>query len=277
MVAMIAVCITPIIIGATGERITGPLPHPIGSTSLSTEWFYQAMGDVVGPLNAAELRAHAHSGRIMCDTFVRRGPDGQWLSADRIKGLFDRDSPKLPTPPVPPQLASNSITVTAPNDQGIETDGEEKPVYTMTGFSDVLEVFEDRVTLTPKGVLGFLYKGTQGTKEIPFLSITAIQFKEAGFFVGYLQFTILGGNESEEGGGAALTDENSFTYDSAESNGKAKEIKKFIDQAMRKTRSPQPPANTTSLSDELQKLAALNAQGILSDEEFQSAKRKLIG
>ncbi|MCP4098245.1 MAG: SHOCT domain-containing protein, partial [Planctomycetaceae bacterium] len=35
--------------------------------------------------------------------------------------------------------------------------------------------------------------------------------------------------------------------------------------------------NTTNLSDELQKLAELKATGILSDEEFQAAKRKLIG
>lgn len=53
-------------------------------------------------------------------------------------------------------------------------------IYTMKGVQDSLEVFEDRVTITPKGVLGFLKKGIKGTKEIPFASIVAVQFKEAG-------------------------------------------------------------------------------------------------
>lgn len=34
--------------------------------------------------------------------------------------------------------------------------------------------------------------------------------------------------------------------------------------------------NAAGLSDELEKLAALRAQGVLSDEEFQDAKRKLL-
>jgi len=35
--------------------------------------------------------------------------------------------------------------------------------------------------------------------------------------------------------------------------------------------------SSSSLSDELQKLAALRAQGVLSAEEFQEAKKRLIG
>ncbi len=52
-------------------------------------------------------------------------------------------------------------------------------IHTMRGVQDLLEVFEDKVTITPKGVLGFLNKGLKGTKEIPFHSIVAIQIKEA--------------------------------------------------------------------------------------------------
>ena len=66
----------------------------------------------------------------------------------------------------------------------------------MQGVQDLLEVFGDKVQLTPKGVLGFLNKGLKGTKTIPFTSIQALQFKEAGaVFSGYIQFTIAGGNE----------------------------------------------------------------------------------
>jgi len=41
--------------------------------------------------------------------------------------------------------------------------------------------------------------------------------------------------------------------------------------------SPQVIAPIISLSDELQRLAKLNEQGALSKEEFQAAKKKLLG
>lgn len=63
-------------------------------------------------------------------------------------------------------------------------------VYTMKGNGDFLEVYEDKVTITPKGVLGFLGKGLQGAKTIPFFSITGIRFKETGLVAGYLHFTV---------------------------------------------------------------------------------------
>ena len=47
-------------------------------------------------------------------------------------------------------------------------------IHTMQGVQDLLEVFGDKVQLTPKGVLGFLNKGLKGTKTIPFTSIQAL-------------------------------------------------------------------------------------------------------
>jgi len=42
--------------------------------------------------------------------------------------------------------------------------------------------------------------------------------------------------------------------------------------------APEPAAaDSSSLADELQKLATLKEQGILSDEEFAAAKNKLLG
>lgn len=41
-------------------------------------------------------------------------------------------------------------------------------IHTMQGVQDLLEVFSDKVQLTPNGVLGFLNKGFKGTKIIPF-------------------------------------------------------------------------------------------------------------
>lgn len=149
-------------------------------------------------------------------------------------------------------------------------------VYTMRGVQDLLEVYEDRVAITPKGVLGFLNKGLKGTKEIPFASIVAVQFREAGLLSGYLQFTIAGGNESTGGILAAAGDENTFMFANAKNNAIAREIKEYIDDASRKARTPQATAPAPNLADELHKLAQLRTQGVLSEQEFQAAKRKLI-
>jgi len=152
------------------------------------------------------------------------------------------------------------------------------PLYTMEGVGGLLEVFEDRVTIAPKGVIGFLSKGIKGTKEIPFTSIIAVQFKEADdLFNGYLQFTIPGGNESRGGILAATQDENTFMFSHTKNNTRILEIKEYIDSAVRKSNIPQAAAPTATLSDELQKLAQLKQQGLLSELEFQDAKRRLIG
>ena len=111
-------------------------------------------------------------------------------------------------------------------------------IHTMQGVQDLLEVFGDKVQLTPKGVLGFLNKGLKGTKTIPFTSIQALQFKEAGaVFSGYIQFTIAGGNESRGGVFAAANDENTFMFAHTKNNAQAIEIKKFIEESVGKARS----------------------------------------
>ena len=151
------------------------------------------------------------------------------------------------------------------------------PVFTMEGVQDLLEVYPDKVTITPKGVLGFLNKGLKGTKSIPFTSIIAIQFRKADLFVnGFLQFTIPGGNESRGGVFAAVGDENTFMFRVGnDGNRRASEIKDYIEAKVEDTRLPR-QTTTPSLSEELQKLATLKNQGVLSETEFDAAKRRLL-
>ena len=152
-------------------------------------------------------------------------------------------------------------------------------IHTMKGVQDQLEVFEDKVTITPKGILGFMNKGLKGTKTIPFSSISAIQFKEAGaVFSGYLQFTIPGGNESKGGVFSAASDENTFMFAEKKNNALAIQIKEYIEtkvQELHSRRNTQ-SQSATSLSDEIQKLASLRDSGVLSDQEFQTAKSRLF-
>ena len=66
------------------------------------------------------------------------------------------------------------------------------------GLNGQIEVLEDRIVISRKGVFGFLTQGLKGDKTIPFASITAVQFKTASaFFNGYIQFTVYGATKVE--------------------------------------------------------------------------------
>ena len=155
----------------------------------------------------------------------------------------------------------------------------ENPIYEMTEAQIELKVYETRLTLHPKGVAGFLTKGLQGKKDIPFSSITSVQLKEAGVTTGYLQFGVVGGNENTGGALGAVYDENSFAFgglfqDNETRNRKANEIAEFIRQKLGRSAAPQP---TASMGDELSKLVDLKEKGMLTNEEFTAAKSKLLG
>lgn len=142
-------------------------------------------------------------------------------------------------------------------------------VFLLQGVNESLEVYEDKVILSPKGLPGSITKGMKGAKTIPFSSITAIQFKEAGaMFAGFMQFSVLG-NDTKQKGYSIERDENAIMF-VKRNNGLAHNIRDFVERSICDLR----PA--MSIADEIQKLANLKGQGFLSDEEFKAAKEKLI-
>jgi len=142
-------------------------------------------------------------------------------------------------------------------------------VYTLEGISGLLEVFEDKITITPKGVFAFL---RPGIRTIPIYSIFAIHLKKSGLMSsGYLQFIVPGGR----GQTAPGRDENAIVF--LGQNELALEIKEYIEKRIQELRKAQIDTTHPSIVDELQKLADMKRAGILSEEEFQVAKRKLIG
>jgi hypothetical protein len=148
-------------------------------------------------------------------------------------------------------------------------------VYTMEGVGETLQVFENRLNITPKGVLGFMTKGLKGTKTIPFASIVAVQFKKSGLTAGYIQFTIPGGVESRGGVLDSALDENTFMF--AGQNDLALEIKHYIENRVEEIRNPPQSGSGSNLSDEIAKLAEMKQKGILTEEEFLAAKKRILG
>lgn len=58
------------------------------------QWFYQSEGKEVGPIGQAKLRRLAEVGAVSASTLVRKGADGRWISAAKVRGLLGQsDSP----------------------------------------------------------------------------------------------------------------------------------------------------------------------------------------
>lgn len=53
-----------------------------------TEWYYETLGKVIGPLSSAQLLRKVRSGEIAANTPVRKD-DSQWVHAEEVNGLFE--------------------------------------------------------------------------------------------------------------------------------------------------------------------------------------------
>ena len=72
--------------------LTSPLP---------SHWFYGGTENPIGPVTSAELFDLARQGTVIRDTPVRKGLDGMWVPANRVRGLFPApNATSAPTPPV---------------------------------------------------------------------------------------------------------------------------------------------------------------------------------
>ena len=150
----------------------------------------------------------------------------------------------------------------------------------------MLDVYKDKVVLTQ--IQNFRAMVThdffKGDKVIPFISMTSIQFKEASSMIlGYIQFEVPGVNSRDNFGS-----ENSWTFYEKD-NAIAKEVCEYCRQRIMDIKSPAPapapapvpvaPApssNNFSVADEIRKLKQLLDEGIITQEEFDEQKRKLL-
>ena len=61
---------------------------PGTNEKMATEWYYQIMNDVVGPLSGRQLLDKVRAGQVKEDTLVRKD-DSQWVPARQVNGLMD--------------------------------------------------------------------------------------------------------------------------------------------------------------------------------------------
>lgn len=138
------------------------------------------------------------------------------------------------------------------------------------------------ITIRHTGALGRITVG-KGDKRIPITSIIAVQVKPAGAMVnGYIQFTIPGGNEKRAGFGTqtidAAGDENSviFTKNQEEDFLKLRDV---VEKAIIGRSGPQvivPATAGPSKLEQLKQLGELRDSGVLTAEEFEVEKGKIM-
>lgn len=134
------------------------------------------------------------------------------------------------------------------------------------------------VTISRKGAIGRLTIG-KGDKRIPIGSISAVQWKPPTALVrGFIQFTVPGGNERRSQFGRQTTDaakdENSVLVSKSHLE-EFEALRGAIEAAIASSQGP--AGTTTSIGDEIGKLAALHQSGAISEEEFAAAKARLLG
>ena len=141
---------------------------------------------------------------------------------------------------------------------------------------DEIEFDGENVIIRKRGAGNMLASGLNGDRSISIHSINAIQMKPGGWVPGYIQFSYAGSKAFDGGLIAATQDPDAFVFSKSE-NSKIVEMKMAIEQAMRDSkRSANKSPLAPSLADELGKLSALRNSGALTQDEFDSAKAKLI-
>ena len=136
------------------------------------------------------------------------------------------------------------------------------------------------VTISRKGFVARATIG-KGEKRIRLVSIAAVQFKPAGGVMnGFIQFTLPGGSERRSKFGKqtsdAAKDENTVMFTSAQMP-QFLALRDAIEQAIAARSAPQTSAPVAANPiEQIQQLAGLRDQGLLSQEEFDAKKSELL-
>ena len=141
-----------------------------------------------------------------------------------------------------------------------------------------VSVNDNNVTIEIKGFTNFLNKGgSKGAKSIPIKAITAIQYKKPSFTTGYVQFAYSGSQETKGGTFSAVKDENTITFTQKEQT-LAEEMIELIEEKRANAHSSnQASIQAISAADEILKFKQLLDEGILTQDEFDTKKKQLLG
>ena len=149
------------------------------------------------------------------------------------------------------------------------------------GGKTIIRLGEGTLTISRPGLISKLSHGFSGEKTILFNQISAIQIKKAGIARGYIQFAMAGTKEGKSG--VIFGDgknENivyfASTFNNKKTNDAAEEIKRTIEQYNLKSNKGTTVVKEEDKYDKLAKLKKLLDDNVITQEEFESEKSKLL-
>lgn len=141
------------------------------------------------------------------------------------------------------------------------------------GLNGQIVINDTHLTISRKGFISVLSKGSSGDKTIPIDSITAIHMKPGSMISGngFIKFCFGGSNEQQGNLSQAVKDENAVIF-RKKSNKEFEELKLLLEQRL----SKRSVSVNVSIAGDIEKLARLKEQGHISAEEFEKAKNKAL-
>ena len=146
------------------------------------------------------------------------------------------------------------------------------PIKSLKISNYTVDVYDDRVVLRKAASF---FSGQATVKEIMFRSMTAVALREPGSFLpGWLTFST-GGIDTDN---IPVLGGNAISYKSSE-RAEVEQLRSTIQSLLAQSRpsSTTPSATPASAADEIEKLAKLRDQGILTPAEFDAKKKSLLG
>ena len=141
---------------------------------------------------------------------------------------------------------------------------------------DTLELANDKVIIRRLGASGKMPGGANGDRVIDIAALTGIQMKPASTVSGYIFFSHADSEPFTGGISEATQEPDAFIF-GQELNEELANFKWKVEQLMhefKKHAATHHPKGT--FVDELRSLAELKHQGLLTAEEFEAAKKKLL-
>ena len=99
-----------------------------------SQWFVRKGDKTHGPFTSVQLRQLAEGSKISTTTDVRRSNGGQWVPAQKVKGLFTTTAaPSKPKPnPIPPPVVVQQTPSSQPSPPVPAVAHQPQPVARMT-------------------------------------------------------------------------------------------------------------------------------------------------
>ncbi|MEJ6011513.1 SHOCT domain-containing protein [Novosphingobium aquae] len=164
----------------------------------------------------------------------------------------------------------------SPQPSGLVSMDQQTSGTVFRGLGATIELLADSLSITREGTVSVILHGLAGEKRIAYGSITATQLRGATpIMSGFLQFTVLGGIESNRGIWDATMDENTVMF-THQQEASFRQLREVIERKMVEVRQPSSTLAASSVADELAKLFELKSKGALSDEEFGAQKAILL-